>query len=309
MGASVVFASPLPSGVKSSEELLIVVLAWGLQFLSLWGADTFGVAIGVSFVDFLVSPVPSVPSTQAGRSHLYTRLAQFYATHIIVLHCILLDAILSSVDKKRNQRTDELWVIGQRLRNARMRAGHTLAQMSELTGVNKSNLSRAENGLTMLHPTSLKKIMDHLSLSTEDVFGKESRLSGTYPDPVRANDIREIDAPKYEDDPDILTYELTVDLPSMHLLEGDILYVLPMGIPEHRDLILTDSASGFALIRVLKLDWPGSSTSFRIVRYEHEQIDARTPEEGGTIVGLVVEVRRPRKTLSRPPIRMSMDPE
>lgn len=60
--------------------------------------------------------------------------------------------------------------LGERLRNARLAAGLTLAQVQEISGVDKGVISRIETGQRMPSLGTLRKLRDALALSDSDVL-------------------------------------------------------------------------------------------------------------------------------------------
>ncbi len=70
--------------------------------------------------------------------------------------------------------------MGTRIRKARQKSGHTLAQVSEGTSLSKGFLSQVERGLTEPSISSLKKIARHLGTNVIDLVADDVAHQ-TYP--------------------------------------------------------------------------------------------------------------------------------
>ena len=210
-------------------------------------------------------------------------------------------------------RITEAQEIGARIREARKAHRLTLEGLASVSGVNKSNLSRAETGRSLLSGSSMDAIAKHLG---PDIFSGTSPANrvvsprSTLIQKFAGYDIRALERLHTLDGES--TYVVTEDMPSVHLRADDLLIVDPEAEYGNYDLLLVEGSEGISLLRTHHFGpkkWTPDSKPmwmYELTGYAHQ-----TPQDPGTtLLGVVVEVRRTRAALTRRRrIQLSMDPE
>ena len=206
--------------------------------------------------------------------------------------------------------------IGDRIRFARQKTGIPLTELARASGIDKSNLSRAESGKSTPSSENLPRLAKALGVDIEYLTGENPSPSRTrYPNETKeAHELREklmarmpaVTIPnqriqlKYKDELDGRGLSLWVANRTWrpaHFMKGDLLFVSRTEAWQNRDLVFIDQGSGIGLYRYLTTRWDGSVRSELLPQVSpiHQLIEGPLPESAK--FGVLVEVRRDREML------------
>lgn len=210
----------------------------------------------------------------------------------------------------------EAELVGKRIKMARLSRGLTLESLATQVDLNKSNLSRAENGQSQPSAETLRKIEDVLHVSRGFLTGEVDAMAPLVGPRLLARDGRQarsaaersvVRSPTkaqqlfYKDELKKRGLELYVSAvpwrPEQFIF-GDLLFVAPLEHPRNRDLVLLRSDQGISLFRYLSGEARGQQMS-------HYQLLCGPPfipdpkDENTRVIGVIVEMRRDRDALAR----------